>query len=231
MGRSIAAVAVLAVVTTVVTRSGYAQGPMRGAPPPAPPPTPGLWKKALLGGHLGPWFSGNLQKDFVQPDVRLSASGTAFHLEFFYQPHLTGILNLDINFGAVSRGDLRATVAGLSTLGNATLYPLGAGFVAFPLASHTTLRFQPLVRAGGSLIIGTERVETLDYDLYGIGVASRSRTAWGYYFGGGAHWLVGSSASLMGTVKYQHVKFDKELFGVRDYSGVQVLVGAAYLYR
>ena len=81
------------------------------------------------------------------------------------------------------------------------------------------------------MIIGTEQVESLDYDPYGIGVASHSRTAWGYYFGGGAHWLLGSSVALVGNVKYQHVKFSEELFGVRDYSGIQVLIGAAYLHR
>ncbi|MEW5701898.1 MAG: hypothetical protein AB1792_06685 [Candidatus Zixiibacteriota bacterium] len=195
------------------------------------PPTPGIWGKTLVGGQLGPWFSGNLQDDFVQSDVRLSASGTAFHLELFYQPHLTGALNLDLNFGAVSRGDLRASVTGGSALGNATLYPLGAGMIVFPLAKKEKTRLQPFLRAGGSLVIGTERLDVVTQDLYAVGTASRSRTAWGYYAGGGATWLLGTSMAIVGTVKYQYVKFDQELFGVRDYSGTQVLVGIAYLYR
>jgi len=209
----------------------HAQGWMHEARPPSPPPTPGLWGKTALGGQLGPWFSGNLGKDFVQSDVRLTAGGTAFHLEFFYQPHLTGVLNLDFNFGAVTRGDLRATVAGSSTLGNATLYPLGAGVIVFPLAKQTNLRFQPLLRAGGSLVIGTEQLELLTQEYYGVGTVAHSRTAWGYYAGAGASWLLGTSVALTGSVKYQFAKFKEELFGVRDYSGVQVLIGAAYLYR
>jgi hypothetical protein len=233
-GRRLAAVLVLLGAFLGTFAAG---GPAHGQPGPPPvrpiktPPSPGLWGKSALGGHLGPWFSGNLGDDFAGTGVRLSAAETAFHLEFFYQPHLTGIVNLDFNFGAVSRGDLRVTSGGSSFFGDVTLYPLGAGVILFPLAGQTGLRLQPSVRIGGTMMIGTERLQDLIDDYYGIGISSESRIGWGGYAGGGLSWLLSPSVALTGSVKYQYAKFDDELFGVRDFSGVQVLFGAAYLYR
>lgn len=194
-------------------------------------PTPGMWRKALVGGQLGPWFTNELGKDITEPDVRLDASGTAFHLEFFYQPNLSGILNLDFSIGAINRGDLRIRADDLSAFGNATLYPLSAGIIIFPMAKRTGQQLQPLLKAGGSLMIGTEVIEITNVDYYGIGVDSESRTSFGYYFGGGANLILSPSIALTGTVKYQQAKFDKELFGTKDYSGTIVLFGVAYMYR
>lgn len=194
-------------------------------------PTPGLWKKALVGGQLGPWFTNELGKDIMDEDVRLDASGTAFHLEFFYQPNLAGILNLDFSIGAINRGDLRIRADNLSAFGNATLYPLSAGLIVFPMAKRTGQQLQPLLKAGGSLMIGTEVIEITNVDYYGIGVDAESRTSFGYYFGGGANLVLSPSFALTGSVKYQYAKFDKELFGTKDYSGTIVLFGAAYMYR
>lgn len=194
-------------------------------------PTPGLWGKALVGGQLGPWFTSDFGNDIASPTVRLDASGTAFHLEFFYQPHLTGILNLDVNVGAINRGDLRIRTQDESAFGNATLYPLGVGIILYPMAKRVEQKFQPMVKAGGSLVIGTEILEITTSDYYGIGTASESRTTLGYYFGAGGNLVLSPSFCLTGMVKYQQAEFDKELFGVRDYSGTQVLFGAAYMYR
>lgn len=194
-------------------------------------PTAGLWHKALVGGQLGPWFTNDLGRDITEENVRLDASGTAFHLEFFYQPNLSGILNLDISIGAINRGDLRVRADNLSAFGNATLYPIGAGVIVYPMAMRTGQKLQPLLRAGGSLLIGTEVIEITNFTYYGIGRRAESRTSFGYYFGGGANFVLSPSLSLTGSVKYQYAKFDKELFGTKDYSGTLVLFGAAYMYR
>jgi hypothetical protein len=191
--------------------------------------TPGLSKKSLLGGQLGPWFAGDLAEDIQTPQVRLDASNTAFHLELFYQPHLTGILNLDCNVGAINRGDLRATSGGSSTFADVTLYPLSAGFILFPLAGNTSASFQPSIRAGGSLVVGTIQSEGENSQYYWVNYDSK--TTWGYYIGAGANVVMSPSFSLTGTVKYQYAEFDENLFVNRDYSGVQVLIGAAYMYR
>ena len=194
-------------------------------------PTPGLWRKALVGGQLGPWFANELGNDITMPGVRLFASGTAFHLEFFYQPNIAGILNLDVSIGAINRGDLRIRDGELSAFGNATLYPLSAGVILFPMAKRSGQSLQPLLKAGGSLLIGTEVIEVTNVNNYGIGVDAESRTSFGYYFGGGANLVLSPSFALTASVKYQHAKFDKELFETKDYSGTIVLFGAAYMYR
>ncbi len=203
---------------------------------PAPPPqarrapSPGMWQKSLGGVVLGPWFTGNLSNEIAEPNRRLVASGTAFHIEFFYQPHLTGLLNLELGVGAINRGDLRVQQDQISQFGDATIYPLNLGLAFRPLARTTSLRLQPCVQGGGSLVIGTERLQYAVQDI-GVGLTSESRTALGYYFGGGLAWTLGPSFCLTSTVKYHHAKFNDELFGVKDYSGVLVLFGAAYMYR
>lgn len=219
------------VILGATNLTAYAQPPM-GIPPQArQEPTPGLWKKALVGGQLGPWFTSDLGNDIATPNVRLDATATAFHLEFFYQPNLAGALNLDFSIGAINRGDLRIRTGEVSAFGDATLYPLSAGLIVYPLAKNTRFQVQPLLKAGGSLVIGTERLEYQIVDYYGIGVTEESRTAWGYYFGAGANLVLSPAFSLTGSAKYQHAKFDEELFGARDYSGTIVLFGAAYMYR
>ena len=148
---------------------------------------------------------------------------------------LMSTLYLDLNFGSVSRGDIRISRqfpgAVESSIGDATLYPIGVGLQWLPLAKSVETKFQPLVRAGGSLIIGTERLERVIQDQIGyvVGVTSESRVDVGFYAGAGALLVLGRQFALRGETKYQHAKFSKELFGVRDYSGIQVLFGAAYL--
>jgi hypothetical protein len=203
---------------------------------PTPPPqarrapSPGMWQKSLGGVVLGPWFTGDLGNEIATPEVRLHSSGTAFHIEFFYQPHLKGAFNLEMSVGAINRGDLRIQDDQISQFGDATIYPLSAGLAIRPLASKTSLRLQPCIQGGGSLVIGTERLQFAVQDI-GVGIDSESRTALGYYFGGGLAWTLGPSFCLTSTVKYHHAKFNDELFGVKDYSGVLVLFGAAYMYR
>jgi len=209
----------------------------RRTPPPPVPETPGIWHKSLVGGQLGPWISDGFGEDVETETIRLKANSTAFHLEFFYMPHLTGPLNLDISLGAVSRGDIRITdnngPTAVSGLGTATLYPLGIGLAWFPFAKSVSTNIQPSLRAGGSLIVGTESVDAVVYDAYGgyIGSGAESRFELGYYGGVNLLWVLGTQFGLTGGVKYQHAKFDKELFGVKDYSGVQILFGATYLYH
>jgi hypothetical protein len=142
-----------------------------------------------------------------------------------------------LNLGAVSRGDLRVTIntpsGPVSSFGDATLYPISLGLMWLPFARSTATRVQPAFRAGASLVIGTERLESVFQNQFGsyYGISSESRVAPGFYVATGVYWVLGAQFALTANVKYQHAKFTKELFGVRDYSGVQVLIGAAYLYH
>jgi len=221
---------IAAALIVVSVSSSFAQ-PLTGIPEQArKEPTPGQWRKALVGGQLGPWFTSDLGNDISTPNTRLDASGTAFHLELFYQPNLTGILNLDFSVGAINRGDMRIRGEGIEAFGNATLYPLSTGIIVYPMAKRATQQLQPLLKAGGTLLVGTQVIEVID-NYYGYGFAQDSRTAFGYYFGAGANFVFSPSFALTGTIKYQHAKFDEDLFGAKDYSGTMVLFGAAYMYR
>lgn len=194
--------------------------------------------KNMVGVRLGPWLAEGLTTDIETQYVRVMSSSTAFHLEMFYLYNLKGPLYLDINFGGVSRGDIRINYQTQteyeSGFGTALVYPLGVGLGYFPLATRVDQAIQPFITAGGSLVIGTETISTSGYSPYlgnFIGIQSESREALGWYAGTGFDWVLGRSFALSFIGKYQYAKFGKELVGVKDFSGVQILVGAAYTYQ
>ncbi|MBI5868468.1 MAG: hypothetical protein HZB43_09300 [candidate division Zixibacteria bacterium] len=192
---------------------------------------PGLWGKSAMGGQLGPWFSSNLTSS--SPDLQLTVNSTAFYMEFFYQPRLSSIANLDLSAGAVSRGETRIETSTESSYGTATIYPIGFGLRLAPFAKSLTSPIQPILRFGASLLVGTEQFEAAlrypDGTYYGTSI--RSRWAPGFYGAAGFAWVLGEKFALTGCVKYQYARFSKDLFGAKDYSGVQVLFGGMYLYR
>jgi len=223
----------LTTLSVAIAESANAQPLRRSPEPPKIPETPGLWNKTAVGGQLGPWLASEFGDDATSEQGRFDGNETAFHLEFFYFPHLHSILNGDFNIGAISRGEFRITnpATNIISFGDATLYPIGLGLTLFPLARKTDWKFQPHVRAGGSLIILTERVDFRRTDGFLIDVDSKTHAEIGYYAGGGVSAVLGTKVLLIGSVKYQHAKFDEDVAGASDYSGIQILFGAAYLYR
>ncbi|MCP4712631.1 MAG: hypothetical protein GY869_28735 [Planctomycetes bacterium] len=140
--------------------------------------------------------------------------------------------------GGVSRGDIRINYQNETEyetgFGTALVYPLGVGLGYFPLAPRPDQAIQPFVVAGGSLVIGTETISTTGYSPHiggFYGLQSESREALGWYAGAGFDWVLGRSFALSAMGKYQYAKFSKELVGVKDFSGAQILIGAAYLYK
>ena len=177
-------------------------------------------------------------EDIETEYVRVISSSTAFHMEFFYLYNIKGPLYLDLSMGGVSRGDIRInyqTQTEYETgIGTALVYPVGVGLGYFPLAQKPDQAIQPFVTAGGSLIIGTETISSSGYSPYlgnFYGLQSESREALGWYAGAGFDWVLGRSFALSFIGKYQYAKFSKELVGVKDFSGAQILIGAAYIYR
>jgi hypothetical protein len=198
---------------------------------------PGIWGKNMVGGRVGPWFAEGFTKDIRTLNITVNSASTAFHLEIFYLYNLKGPLYLDLNMGAVSRGDIRIDYVGdayrTSALGTAGVYPLNVGLQLYPLAVHRRQKLQPFIAAGGSIIIGTETLSYISDTNLGsyLGVSAESREALGWYAGGGLNFVIAESVSLSVLTKYQHAKFSKELVGEKDFSGMQVLVGAAYMYH
>jgi len=197
----------------------------------------GIWGKNMVGVRLGPWLADGFTQDIRTREITVNSSSTAFHLEFFYLYNLRGPLYLDLNLGAVSRGDIRidyfSDTYRESAIGTAGVYPLGVGFQLYPFAVNRTQKWQPFVLAGGSLVIGTETLSYLTESYLGsyLGVSAESREALGWYAGGGLNISLGETVSLSLLGKYQHAKFSEELVGVKDFSGAQILFGVAYMYK
>ncbi len=194
--------------------------------------------KNMVGVRLGPWLADGLTTDIETEYIRVVSSSTAFHVEFFYLYRLKGPLYLDLSLGAVSRGDIRVnyqtSTVSETGFGTALVYPLGVGLGLFPLAGRPDRALQPFIVGGGSLVIGTETISSVrKYPNIGtyIGTKSQSRETLGWYAGGGLDWVLGRNFVLSFLGKYQHAIFSEELVGVKDFSGAQILVGAAYAYK
>ncbi|HSG99332.1 MAG TPA: hypothetical protein VLB27_04740 [candidate division Zixibacteria bacterium] len=194
----------------------------------------GIWKRNILGGHLGPWFAQDFGKDIEEAGLDFRGSETGFHLELFYQPNVLGVMYADLNIGAISRGQIRRTrsqSSGEFFFGDVTLYPVGMGVMIAPLAQKTELRFQPMFRAGVSLLILSQRGETTIFNQRDVFIDIDTHTEFGWYAGVGGAYVLGRSVILVGGAKYQFAEFDTDLLAGGNYSGVQILFGAAYLYR
>lgn len=192
----------------------------------------------MIGIRLGPWLADGLTTDVETEFVRVVSSSTAFHLEFFYNYRLKGPFYLDLSLGGVSRGDIRVNyrsqTAEETGFGTAMVYPLSVGIGLFPLANKPDNIWQPFFVAGGSLVIGTETISFTGYNTYiggYIGIESESRETVGWYASGGLDLVLGRNFVLSFLGKYQHAVFSEELVGVKDFSGMQILVGAAYAYK
>ncbi|HUU45741.1 MAG TPA: hypothetical protein VM118_08405 [Acidobacteriota bacterium] len=197
---------------------------------------PSLWHRSAAGVLLGPWFAGDFGKDLTGAGSNFKGNETGFHFEFFFNPHLTGVTYADLSLGAISRGQMRIsqypdTDSALSYYGDVTLYPIGLGVMIAPFAKNTGMRLQPMIRAGGSVLILTQRGETTRLSDYAYAVDTDTHVEIGYYAGAGLSWILGHQVMLLGGVKYQHAEFNTDLLAGGNYSGIQVLFGAAYLYR
>lgn len=234
-GRSVATVlATLCLLPILSGGSAYAQWRSR-RPPPAPA-SPGLWQKNAVGGQLGPWFAQDFGKDITLTGGRFNGNETGFLLEFFYQPHLTGVVNGDINVGAIGRGQLSINLYGgtdsaTAIFGDVTLYPLGLGIIVAPFARNLKQRIQPTLRAGGSLLVLTQRGRTIRVNSVFFRVDVDTHVEFGYYAGAGVNWVLGHRLMLVSGARYQYAQFDEDLLAGGNYSGWQVMFGAAYLYR
>jgi hypothetical protein len=100
-----------------------------------------------------------------------------------------------------------------------------------PFARNLGQRIQPTLRAGGSLLVLTQRGQTSRVNNYFINVDVNTHTEFGYYAGAGVNWVLGHRFMLVGGARYQFAEFDEDLLAGGNYSGWQVLIGGAYIYR
>jgi hypothetical protein len=234
LGRWTVIAALVALVILILPHPAEAQMRRHRRPQvPEAAQTPGLWQKSVAGGQFGPWLAGDFGKDLALTGGRFKGNETGFHLEFIYRPYLRGIFSGDISLGAISRGQLRITqsdsIGTITSFGDVTLYPVSVGLRIAPFAARTSWSVQPILSGGGSLLILTQRGETRFANRFRIDIDSH--TEFGFYAGAGLNWILGHKFMLTGMAKYQYAEFDKDLLAGGSYSGMQILIGAAYIYR
>lgn len=182
------------------------------------------------GIRLGVW--GNAGKlpttDTLSGDFSYIADikDASFYAEAYLGIRVWSPLMIEIAVGITNRGDVTVRSNGYSYYGNVAVYPVSVRLKIYPLASVRS-PFQPYLLVGGGLHIGKNNIQFSD-DLYAA-YNERSVTDVNGEFGGGLDWPVSSKIALDIQANYMPTTFSKELFGVKDYSGVAVTVGIKWL--
>jgi len=161
-----------------------------------------------------------------EDQYRADIKNANFYAEAFLGIRVLPQAMVEIAAGLVNRGEVTVRSDGYDYYGNISLYPVNLRLKLYPIAGLRT-PFQPYIMAGGGLHIGKNNIQFSNDYL--AEYRERSVTDFNFVFGGGMDWPLSSRMALDIQGAYLPMTFSKDLFGVRDYSGVAVTVGVKYL--
>jgi hypothetical protein len=167
--------------------------------------------------------------------VRSNISENAVTMEFFYNYYVLDWLAFEGILGTISRGDVEfSDDLGNRAFGSASMYPIQVGLKLAPLSGHVSDNYRPYIHGGGALFVVREIYEggylASPYDDY-YTFATRSKTKFGWWLGGGFESYVSQTICLTSDIKYESISYSDIIAGFRDHSGYQITVGVAYIFR
>lgn len=201
-----------------------------GAVEAAPSKGDALSRNHQFGVRLGVWSnSGQLPRasDSVGSfSYFANVKDASFYAEVFFGMRIMRPLILELSAGITNRGDVTVRNDLYDYYGNISLYPVNVRLKLYPLAALGA-RYQPYIMGGAGLHIGKNNIQ-FSNDYYAA-YNERSLTDLDFVFGGGLDWPLTNRIAMDLQVAYLPMKFSKELFGTKDYSGVIITVGVKYL--
>lgn len=201
-----------------------------GAVEKAPTKGEALSRNHQFGVRLGVWSnSGQLPRasDSVGSywyfaDVK----DASFYAEVYFGMRIMRPLILELSAGMTNRGDVTVRNDFYDYYGNISLYPINVRLKLYPFAALRS-PYQPYIMGGAGLHIGKNNIQ-FSNDYYAA-YNERSLTDLDFVFGGGMDWPLTTRIAMDFQAAYLPMKFSKELFGAKDYSGVIITVGVKYL--
>ncbi|MBU1318970.1 MAG: outer membrane beta-barrel protein [candidate division Zixibacteria bacterium] len=190
----------------------------------------------LVGVRLGIYhFTSNEESIFGDNLISSSTTNNGFAAEVFFNYFFLDQTALEVSLGNANRGDILYENESIGRLfGSAGVYPMTLGLKITPLSGIVSGHYQPYIHGGGSLVVTREIFEggtlyTDQYAYYDFG--SKSRTAFGWWAGGGFESYVSSTIAVTSNFKYYSIDYSKYIAGYKDHSGYQISVGIAYIFR
>ena len=164
---------------------------------------------------------------------RTDFSEASFYLEGYFSLRWSRVIQTELSFGVVSRGDVTYVDELLDEARHGTLvvYPILAKLKLYspvPLFGS----FHPFVMAGGGFYFGRHDVQIVSTstNLYTV-FDDDSENGFSWVAGGGFDWPLADVVGLDCTFQYMPIDYSSELIGINDYSAFTITVGAKYFWQ
>jgi len=155
------------------------------------------------------------------------------YLELYFSLGLKKGFCLEFFFGSCSRGETKFDVPDGYFWETITITPLSFGAKYFFLTKPKR-SWQPYADLGLSYVIGSSK---LDYGSFGSGEKyffeglGKSSSTFGLFLGGGIEHSISELLWVNFDLKYQWIKFRKEVGGLKDYRGTRMTLGLSYAIK
>ncbi len=157
------------------------------------------------------------------------------YLELYFSLGLRKGFCLEFLLGSCSRGEIRYDAEdGGYFWETVTIIPLSFGAKYLFLSKSPRKSWQPYADLGISYVIGASE---LNYGSLGSGEKffaeglGKTRSNLGFFLGSGVEYSLSELLWLDFDIKYQWIKFSKEVGGVKDYRGTRLTLGLSYVIK
>lgn len=200
----------------------------------------GIYQRSHQAGlRLGVWSNqGETPPPLVEDEenfiyYRTDFSEASFYLEAYFSLRWHKLIQTEVSFGVVSRGDVTYVDELLDEARHGTLviYPiLGKLKLYSPVPLFGS--FHPYVMAGGGFFYGRHDVQIVSTSTYLYSVFDDdSESGFSWVAGGGFDWPLADVIGLDCTFQYMPIDFSSDLIGIHDYSAFTISVGVKYLWQ
>ncbi len=181
----------------------------------------------MAGIRLGAWLDqgGSVVTDEITADF----TDAGFYTELFYNHRFTPVLLGEFALGIAARGDAVVERDLDQYIGTINLYTIMAQVKISPLAA-AIVSPHPFIIGGGGVVVGSQTIEVVRTgDGFLDPYQRESETDFVLVLGGGVDFPIAEQVGLNVTGKYHWADFSSNLAGIKDYSGMAISVGVAYL--
>ena len=160
------------------------------------------------------------------PGEEILSNVTAPYGEFFISTGLKKGFALEFSLGSYYRGETRYNDPdGYYYWKRVTIYPISAELKFYPLSPIKQSRWQPYIDAGFGFVSGIENLRSGGYS------GTNTYLTFGWHVGGGMEFMLSRLFVIGADFKYRRVNFNKEVGGLKDYSGPEATLGLSYILK
>jgi hypothetical protein len=179
----------------------------------------------MFGIRMGFWNAVKAKDIQAPAGHEVLSKVTAPYGEFSICTGLKKGFALEFSLGSYYRGETRFNDPDGYYWKRVTLYPISAELKFYPLSSIKKSRWQPYTDAGFGFVSGIENLRSGGYS------GTNTYLTFGWHAGGGIEFILSRLFVIGADFKYRGVNFNKEVGGLKDYSGPEATLGLSYILK